>query len=98
MTDTTTEMNALQTQIYNSIAALLEDKISVTATTPLTGNDSPLDSMKLVELCLNLEEMAADLGFTFNWATNAAISDSHSIFKTAGTLANEFIAQMEGRS
>lgn len=85
-------------QIFGAIQSLLEDKsLGVTDDMPLIGDKSLLDSMKLVELCLSLEDKASDLGFDFDWTSAAAMSRSRSMFRTAGTLAKEFIAQMEAK-
>lgn len=62
---------------------------------PLIGDNSMLDSMKLVDLCISLEDIAADLDFEFDWTSDAAMSKSKSIFRTARSLANEFFEQME---
>lgn len=87
-----------KTEVFTAIFALLEDKsIVVTEDLPLIGNDSVLDSMKLVELCLALEDRAADLGFEFDWTSDAAMSKSRSMFRTAGALATEFLSQMESK-
>ena len=51
--------------------------------------------MKLVELCLELEDKATNLGFEFDWTSDAAMSRSRGMFRTAGSLAAEFINQME---
>lgn len=84
--------------IYKIIANLLENKeIKIQDDMPLIGSDSVLDSMKLVELCLALEDKAADLGFEFDWTSEAAMSKSRSMFRTAGALAAEFISQMESK-
>lgn len=84
----------ITSQIFNTIRSLLEDKtLEVIDETPLIGDKSHLDSMNLVELCLALEDMASDLGFDFDWTSAAAMSKSRSMFRTAGTLAAEFIAQ-----
>jgi len=83
-------------EIYTAIAALCDDKShSVDAESILIGGDSLLDSMKLVELCLALEDKATDLGFDFDWTSDAAMSKSRSMFRTAGSLATEFIHQMD---
>jgi hypothetical protein len=85
-----------KTEVFGAITALLEDKSQVVADdTPLIGGGSVLDSMKLVELCLALEDKAADLGFDFDWTSDAAMSKSRSMFRTAGSLATEFINQMK---
>ena len=86
----------LTTEIYYEITKLLEIKsFTVTDGMPLIGGESMLDSMKLVELCLALEDKAADIGFEFDWTSDAAMSRSRSMFRTAGSLASEFISQME---
>ena len=86
----------IKTEVFNAINALLNEKsLVVVDETPLIGGQSLLDSMKLVELCLALEDKAAELGFDFDWTSDAAMSKSRSMFRTAGSLAAEFINQME---
>ena len=88
----------VKTEVYDVIKALLKDKSQVVADdTPLIGGESLLDSMKLVELCLALEDKATDLGFEFDWTSDAAMSKSRSMFRTASSLATEFINQMESK-
>jgi len=87
--------NNVIVEIYDAIKALQEEKSQVIADdTPLIGGESLLDSMKLIELCLALEDKAADLGFDFDWTSDAAMSKSRGMFRTAGSLATEFINQM----
>ncbi len=91
------DITAIKTMIFGAIASLLEDAtVEVIDTTPLIGNGSVLDSMKLVELCLTLEDSASELGFEFDWTSETAMSKSRSMFRTAGSLASEFISQMDG--
>jgi acyl carrier protein len=86
----------IKDEIFSEIRGLLEDKTqNISDDTPLIGGESLLDSMKLVELCLALEDKAADLGFEFDWTSDATMSKSRSMFRTAGFLATEFINQME---
>lgn len=85
-------------EVFNQIAQLLEDKtLQVTDDMPLIGGDAVLDSMKLVELCLALDDKATDLGFEFDWSSDAAMSRTRGMFRTAGSLAAEFISQMEAQ-
>jgi acyl carrier protein len=87
-----------KSEVFNQISLLLEDKsLKVTDDMALIGGDSVLDSMKLVELCLALEDKAAEMGFEFDWTSDAAMSRSRSMFRTAGSLAAEFISQMEAK-
>lgn len=86
---------SVKSEVFNQISQLLEDKsLVVTDDMPLIGGESVLDSMKLVELCLALEDRAAEIGFEFDWTSDAAMSRSRSMFRTAGSLAAEFIGQM----
>ena len=86
-------------KVFEIIAAIAKDKAhKIDADTQLIGESRLLDSMKLVELCLLLEDLGAELGFNFDWTSDAAMSRSASMFRTAGALAAEFTAQMSGRS
>ena len=88
--------DSVKSEVFSQISQLLENKsLTVTDDMPLIGGESVLDSMKLVELCLALEDKAADIGFEFDWTSDAAMSRSRSMFRTAGYLASEFINQME---
>jgi acyl carrier protein len=80
--------------VFDAIQALLEAPAPVVdASTPLIGDGRVLDSMKLVELCLALEDLASDQGFEFDWTSETAMSRSRSMFRTAGALADAFLAQ-----
>ncbi len=90
--------DSVKSEVFNQISLLLEDKsLTVTDDMPLIGGESVLDSMKLVELCLALEDKAADIGFEFDWTSDAAMSRSRSMFRTAGSLATEFNSQLEAK-
>lgn len=93
-----TNVALLKNEIYEAIKSLLEDKSQcVSDDTLLIGSASHLDSMKLVELCLMLEDKAEDLGFEFDWTSDSAMSKSRSMFRTAKTLVLEFVNQMEAK-
>lgn len=88
----------IKSEIFQDIKNLLDDKsLTVSDSMELIGGDSVLDSMKLVELCLSLEDRASDIGFEFDWTSDAAMSRSRSMFRTAGALVSEFISQMESQ-
>ena len=90
--------DSVKTEVFSQISQLLENKsLTVTDDMLLIGGESVLDSMKLVELCLSLEDKAAEIGFEFDWTSDAAMSRSRSMFRTAGSLASEFISQMEAK-
>jgi acyl carrier protein len=88
-------LEEIKHEVFNIIQNAIEDKnIQVTDDTTLIGDGGVLDSMKLVELCLALEDFAEEKGFEFDWTSDKAMSRSRSMFKTAGTLVSEFINQM----
>lgn len=72
---------------------LLDEDTEIPDTYPLIGGDAEIDSMKLVELCLALEDAADDLGFEFDWTSDATMSRSRSMFRSVSTLAEEFLKQ-----
>lgn len=87
---------SIKSEVFSQISRLLENKsLIVTDDMSLIGGASVLDSMRLVELCLSLEDKAAEMGFEFDWTSDVAMSRSRSMFRTAGSLVAEFINQME---
>ena len=88
-------MNKYELKIIDFTKSLIEDKsIIINLDTELIGASSLLDSMKLVELCLLLEDYANELGFEFDWTSESAMSKSRSIFKSLKTLIDEFQYQL----
>jgi acyl carrier protein len=77
------------------IVEITDDEIKPTDEMSLIGKDATLDSMKLVELCLALEDKATDLKFEFDWTSETAMSKSRSLFRTVSSLAEEFHAQSQ---
>lgn len=93
------DAETIKNAIFASVAGLLDDaSVTVTSETALVGNKSLLDSVKLVELCLDLEDQASELGFEFDWTSDAAMSKSRSMFRTAGMLVAEFLRQREAQA
>ena len=72
------------------ITEITDGEIEPTDEMNLIGKEASLDSMKLVELCLALEDQAGELGFEFDWTSEAAMSRSRSLFRTVASLAEEF--------
>lgn len=90
---------ALKAEIFEIIRGLLGDPgVELTDETRLIGSKSLLTSMKLVELCLAMEDRAAELGFDFDWTSDAAMSKSRSMFRSVGTLVAEFLSQKDAQS
>ena len=78
-----------------ALTEITDGEVVPTEEMNLIGKDARLDSMKLVELCLSLEDHAGDLGFEFDWTSEAAMSRSRSLFRTVSSLAEEFHAQAQ---
>lgn len=81
--------------VISTINETLESKVQITEEMQLIGGEALLDSLKLVEVCLALEDIADDHGFEFDWTSEAAMSKSRSMFRSAAALAEEFAAQSE---
>ena len=75
----------------------LEGKAEITEEMQLIGGQSPLDSMKLIEVCLALEDLADEHGFEFDWTSEAAMSKSRGMFRSVTALAEEFASQSEAK-
>ena len=81
--------------VISAINTALEDKVEISENIRLIGGESLLDSMKLVEVCLALEDLADEHGFEFDWTSEAAMSKSRSMFRSVAALAEEFSNQSE---
>jgi len=81
--------------VISAIKDALEENVEVKEDMQLIGGDSSLDSMKLVEVCLALEDLANEHGFEFDWTSEAAMSKSRSMFRNVAALAEEFANQSE---
>jgi acyl carrier protein len=94
-----TDHSKIAAKILAIISKVAEKPIEVISPeTQLIGDGSVLDSMKLVELCLELEDIAAELGFDFDWTSENAMSKSRGMFRSVASLTEQFLAQLEGRS
>ena len=81
--------------VISTINDLLEGKTEISEEMELIGGDPLLDSMKLVEVCLALEDLADEHGFEFDWTSDAAMSKSRSMFRNVAALAEEFAKQSD---
>jgi acyl carrier protein len=79
--------------VISAINTALEGKVEITEDMQLIGGESLLDSMKLVEVCLALEDLADEHRFEFDWTSEAAMSKSRSMFRSVAALAEEFANQ-----
>jgi acyl carrier protein len=81
--------------VISVINEALEGKVEITEEMQLIGGEKLLDSIKLVEVCLALEDLADEHGFEFDWTSEAAMSKSRGMFRSVATLAEEFVNQSE---
>ena len=92
------DSNEVEERVFKEIQNVSEDKKSIiTKKTPLIGgeSESTIDSVDLVDMCLSLEDFAVELGFEFDWTSEAAMSKSRSMFRSVAALAEEFANQSE---
>lgn len=73
-------------------------KGNIDKNTPLIGNESMLDSMSLVQLCLSLEDKAEEMGFEFDWTSEKAMSKSKGLYRSIEALGEEFYTQFKNGS
>jgi acyl carrier protein len=75
--------------IKSEVAALTgKDAGEVSAETVLVGAGRVVDSADLVMLLLAAEDYARDnLGATFDWTSDSAMSEARSVLRNVGTLA-----------
>lgn len=81
--------------VLSVISEAFQGKTKITKDMQLIGGESLLDSMKLVEVCLALEDLADDYGFEFDWTSETAMSKSRGMFRNIAALAEEFANQSE---
>ena len=79
--------------VITVITDVLEGKVEVFEDMLLIGGESLLDSLKLVEVCLALEDLADEYEFEFDWTSEAAMSKSRSMFRSVAALSEEFYNQ-----
>ena len=83
--------------IINTLRELVNDELVLQLNTRLIGGQQNIDSMKIVELCLVLEDRAEELGFEFDWMSDSAMSEHNSIFNSVETLSTEFLRQFKAQ-
>ncbi|MDB3894466.1 hypothetical protein N9324_00130 [Candidatus Pelagibacter sp.] len=79
--------------ITGVIINLTNKDFNVTEEMNLIGENTFIDSMKLVEICISLEDIADDHGFVFDWTSDSTLSKSRSMFRNIKSLAEEFVNQ-----
>jgi acyl carrier protein len=75
--------------VRDEVAALTGKPVeSITSSTVLVGNGRVVDSADLVMLLIAAEDFARDnLGATFDWTSDSAMSEARSVLRNVGTLA-----------
>lgn len=93
--DTNVKTEQAKELVVLIIAEALGDQTEISEDMQLIGGDTLLDSMKLVEVCLALEDKAQEHNFEFDWTSEAAMSKSRSMFRNVAALVDEFARQSE---
>ena len=95
------ETAELQALVLESVAQLnrsrtASEQLEVSPTAPIFGGTSPLDSLGLVALLIEIEERLADRGLALTLANERALSRARSPFRDVPTLLSyleEVVAQ-----
>jgi len=95
----TLKQEDLGKRFFGVLFAVLElSRGSLSLESQLMGGDSPIDSFSLVEICVQLEDLASEVGFEFDWTSDNAMSQSRSIFHSVESLQTEFLRQFSETS
>lgn len=86
MTDREIEDLVLHAIQNINLARRTENQLNVSATAALFGPDSPLDSLGLVSLLMDVEEALSDSGFPLALSDERAMSRSVSPFRNVPSL------------
>ena len=85
---TNSEIEALVLMAVQNINLAKEpsEQLAVSSEAPLFGPDSPLDSLGLMSLLMDVEEALSDRGFTTSLSDARAMSRTNSPFRSVATL------------
>jgi len=72
-----------------------ELRLDVDAEAPIFGEQSPLDSLGLVTLTMDIEDALADHGVEVNLSDSRAMSRRQSPFRNVTTLVDFIVEQMQ---
>lgn len=84
-------MEKVSTFIRSKIEEISDAEVQID--TRLLGEGGVIDSMGMVLVCLELEDLALEMGFTFDWTSDSAMSRINSMFSDISALASEFLRQ-----
>ena len=96
------DINEATEVVVNSIKLIIKEdsinnNIELNSKTKLISEESILDSMGIVEVCVALEDFADEHGFEFDWTSETAMSKSKSMFRTVESLSKEFSEQSKNK-
>jgi len=96
---TVSKRDEIEAIVRDCIARLNEQretdsKLATAADAPLFGSGSPLDSMGLVTLTMDVEDALADQGVEVSLSDSRAMSRKQSPFRTVATLVQFIEEQM----
>ena len=84
-----TDYSKVEAFLRNEVSAITGQPVdSVTSSTVLVGAGRVVDSADLVMLLIASEEFARDnLGATFDWTSDSAMSEARSVLRNVGSLS-----------
>jgi acyl carrier protein len=87
------ENSSIQTLVFDALSLTNQSReesaqISISTDTELFGNHGCLDSMALVALLIDIEDLLLDEGITVSLSDARAMSETNSPFRNVQTLVN----------
>ena len=83
-------------KIIKDICLKNGNEISLQEDSPILNGDISIDSMVLMELCMELEDKSEEFGFNFNWTSDQDIA-TNNIFKNPKSISDEFNRQLSNK-
>lgn len=81
--------------IIQILSDVSDGQIAATEATKLSGAGSEVDSLRILEVCIALEDLAKEQGFSFDWTSDEAMARSQTVFQTVASLAEDFATQSQ---
>lgn len=94
----TIESTILSAMESINLAREPDEQLAIDPNAPIFGPDSPLDSLGLVSLLIDIEDSFADQGIEIALSDERAMSQKQSPYRSVPTLLTYILTQLQDRS